>query len=75
MGSLPDNYATMACPSVFFYKDRVLIAQAREGNYREDGSYDFGQLKVLPISWLYGGEANMKSNRFLDELKKRFPTR
>ena len=75
MGNLPDNYATMACPSVFFYKDRVFIAQAREGNYREDGSYDFGQLKILPISWLYGGEANMKPNHFLDELKKRFPAR
>jgi hypothetical protein len=75
MGSLPASYTTMACPSVFFYRDRVFIAQAREGNYREDGSWDYGRLKVLPVSWLYGGEANMKPNRFLEELQKRFPSR
>ena len=71
--NLPDNYASMACPSVFFYKDRVLIANAYEGQYRPDGSHVYGRLKVLPISWLYGGVTGLQSNKFGEELRKRFP--
>ena len=52
---LPDNYCRCSYPGVFFHKDRVLITHSN-AHYDKDDNYLIpGRLRVLPISWLYGG--------------------
>ncbi|MCI0622851.1 MAG: glycoside hydrolase [Acidobacteria bacterium] len=64
---LPENYCRCSYPSVFFYRDRVLIGHSN-AHYDDDDNYFIpGRLRVLPISWLYGGPQNMKPNKWLME--------
>ena len=43
-------------------------------HFKEDGTYVMpGRLRVVPVSWLYGGPERMKRNGFYQLLKKRFP--
>jgi hypothetical protein len=60
MGRLPDNYCRCTYPAVLFSRDRVLITNSNAHYSKE---YDYvipGRLKVLPVSWLYGGSQFMK---------------
>ena len=68
---LPDDYCRCSYPSVFFWRDRVLIGHTY-AHYDENNEYVMpGRLRVLPIKWLYGGdENNMKPN---ERLKRMFP--
>ena len=67
---IPETYARTSYPSVFFHKDRVLIGNTN-AHYKKDGEYVMpGRLRVVPISWLYGGAQHMKPS---PELKKQYP--
>ena len=70
---LPENYRLTSYPSVFFFRDRVLVGHTN-AHFKEDGTYVMpGRLRVVPVSWLYGGPERMKRNGFYQLLKKRFP--
>ncbi len=67
---LPEKYCRCSYPSVFFYRDRVLIGHTN-AHFDAEGKYVMpGRLRVVPISWLYGGGKNMQPN---DALRKMFP--
>ncbi len=51
-------------PAVFFHADRVLISYGRYGDER-------GTLKVLPLVWLYGGDAKNLEPR--EDFRRLFP--
>ena len=68
---LPHSIGRLSYPAVFFYRDRVLIAHSNQHFSDAEGKLVTpGRLRVLPISWLYGGAKNMKPN---PELRSRFP--
>jgi hypothetical protein len=70
MVDIPASYTRCSYPSVFIHKDRVLIGHSN-AYYDEKGEWRIpGRLKVLPLSWLYGGKENMKPT---PELKKEYP--
>jgi hypothetical protein len=74
MAVVPRNFALTSYPSAFLHKDRLLVGNSN-AQWLEDGSYILpGRLRVVPISWLYGGPEGMKLARKQSEnLKKRFP--
>ena len=70
---LPENYRLTSYPSVFFYRDRMLVGHTH-AHIEEDGTYvKPGRLIVVPVSWLYGGPERMKRNGFYEDLTRRFP--
>jgi hypothetical protein len=73
-GELPPTLPRVSYPSVFFYKDRVLIGHTNQHFSEKEGKIvSPGRIRVLPISWLYGGKQNMRPAPY--DLKKRFPIR
>ena len=76
---LPENYGRWSYPSVFVLKDRVLISHTK-GSWRKDVGLAEGDdaeynsmLKVLPISWFYGGQDPEQESPVLDKLTKLAP--
>ena len=74
MVDVPRNFALTSYPSALLHKDRLLVGNSN-AQWLEDGSYILpGRLRVVPISWLYGGPEGLKLARKQSEnLKKRFP--
>jgi hypothetical protein len=64
---LPQGYGMWAYPSVFVAEDRVLISHTYWtcDNTGEIVGAEGGKLKVLPISWFYGGEDPKRENTAL----------
>ncbi len=76
---LPENYGRWSYPSVLVLEDRVLISHS-QNSWRKDAgiageeekSYN-ALLKVLPISWFYGGGDPLRRNPTLEKLTKLAP--
>ena len=50
-----------------------MLVTHTNAHYDKDDNYVMpGRLRVLPISWLYGGAKNMKPNEGIRSLKKAF---
>jgi hypothetical protein len=74
MAVLPENLALTSYPSAVFHKDRLLVGNTN-AHWLKDGTYVMpGRLRVVPVSWLYGGPEGMKLTRKQSEsLKAQFP--
>ena len=69
--ALPLGIARLSYPAILVYRDRVIISHTNQHFSDAEGKLVTpGRMRVLPISWLYGGAKNMKP---LPDLKKRFP--
>lgn len=76
---LPENYGRWSYPSVLVLKDRVLISHTK-GSWRgatglqskEEAEYN-SCLKVLPISWFYGGQDPKQESPVLKKLTELAP--
>jgi len=75
----PESYGRWSYPSVLVLKDRVLISNTY-GSWKKDAGliskeeaeYN-SRLKVLPISWFYGGQDPTAESAVLDKLTKLAP--
>lgn len=76
---LPENYGRWSYPSVLVLPDRVLISHTK-GSWRKDAglatteesAYN-AEIKVLPISWFYGGAVPPGESPVLIKLTKLAP--
>ena len=65
-----EGYGSRSYPSVLVTKDRALIFYSYQ-HYSSTGDYICeARLKVLPVSWFYGGEDQMKESFILDKIRK-----
>jgi hypothetical protein len=70
MEPITEAYTRCSYPSAFVYKDRVLVGHSN-AHYDAQGKWTIpGRIRVLPVSWFYGGKADMKPT---PEMKKQFP--
>ena len=74
---LPDGYGRWSYPSVFVAEDRVLISHSYSLHDSTSGeviNQGANKLKVLPISWFYGGDDPKRESsllRILEDLPPR----
>jgi len=71
----PPGYGRWSYPSVLVLKDRVLISHTygwhdETGAHRNAGG---NRLKVLPVSWFYGGQDPAQESPVLDKMTKLAP--
>ncbi len=69
---LPEGYGRWSYPSVYVGEDRVLISHTYSVHDSDTGEVaDMGgsKLKVLPISWFYGGEEQAEKSFLLEKIE------
>ena len=69
---LPEGYGRWSYPSVFVAEDRVLISHTYSYHDSETGEQatppGSSKLKVLPISWFYGGGDPKRESSVLQKI-------
>ena len=73
---LPEGYGRWSYPSVFVAEDRVLISHSYSVHDSVTGEVinpGANRLKVLPISWFYGGDDPSRESILLDKLETQAP--
>ena len=77
--ALPENYGRWSYPSVLVLNDRVLIShtystwRTETGLATKEEAEHNSRLKVLPMSWFYGGQDPAVQSPVLDKLTKLAP--
>jgi len=73
---LPEGYGRWSYPSVFVAEDRVLISHTYSVHDSTTGEVinpGGSKLKVLPISWFYGGDDPNRQSSLLAKLQQQAP--
>lgn len=74
--SLPEGYGRWSYPSAFVAGDRVLISHTYSVHDSVTGEVinpGTNRLKVLPISWFYGGDDPQRESGLLEKLETQAP--
>ena len=70
--ALPEGYGRWSYPSVFVAQDRVLISHTYSVHDSDTGDVSTppgsSKLKVLPISWFYGGDDPQRESTLLQKI-------
>ena len=71
---LPERYGRFSYPSVLALEDRVLVSHGFSWHDRNGNQFGTTKLKVLPLSWFYGGEDPKAHSAILEKIEIQCPT-